>query len=103
MRKRAIVVMVWDMTDVDADGSNASDGLRRGLLTRTVYEVLTSSAGPMRSADVLSRVAELIDFTERELSTNASGQVRWRTAANAAMSWSTFGGWLTRDETGPTH
>ncbi|WP_328524539.1 AAA family ATPase [Kribbella sp. NBC_00359] len=52
----------------------------------------------MRSSEVLSRVAELIDFTARELSTNASGQVRWRTAANAALSWSTFGGWLTRDE-----
>ncbi|MGW5192428.1 AAA family ATPase [Kribbella sp. NPDC004138] len=83
------------MSDVDA-GEN--DGVRRGLLTRTVYQVLASGAGPMRSADVLSRVAERIDFTERELSANASGQVRWRTAANAAMSWSTFGGWLTRDE-----
>ncbi|NIK55790.1 AAA family ATPase [Kribbella shirazensis] len=86
------------MSDVDAGGSDANDGLRRGLLTRTVYEVLASGGGPMSSSEVLSRVAERIDFTEREMSTNASGQVRWRTAASVAISRSTFGGWLTRDE-----
>ncbi|QIK67288.1 AAA domain-containing protein [Nocardioides sp. HDW12B] len=87
------------MNDADSDGaSSPSDGVRRGLLTRTVYEVLAAGQSPMRSGDILSRVSELIGFNERELSTNASGQIRWRTAANAAMSWSTFGGWLTRDE-----
>lgn len=87
------------MTDVEAGkAADRNDGIRRGLLTRTIYEVLASGAGPMRSPEVLAQVAELMDFNEREMSTNASGQVRWRTAANAAMSWSAFGGWLTRDD-----
>ncbi|WP_165553131.1 AAA family ATPase [Kribbella speibonae] len=84
------------MSDVDAGGPDSNDGMRRGLLTQAVYEIL-AVGGPMRSADVLARVAERIEFSDRELSTNATGQVRWRTAATVAMSRSTFGGWLTRD------
>jgi len=89
-----------DVSEVNEDQTAASlgDGIRRGLLTRTIYEVLASSERPMRSAEVMAQVAEIIHFNEREMSANPSGQMRWRTAANAAMSWSTFGGWLARDE-----
>ena len=44
------------------------------------------------------RCESVIQFTDRELSTNSSGQERWRTAANAALSRRTFGGWLERDD-----
>lgn len=74
------------------------EDVRRGLLARTIYQVLATHGRPMRSREVLAEVAQSVTFNARELSTNPSGQLRWRTAANAAMSWSTFGGWLTRDE-----
>lgn len=84
-----------------ASSDNAAEqdqGIRRGLLSHAIYEVLAASGHSMPSRDVLAEVEQVVEFNDRELSTNQSGQVRWRTAANAAMSWSTFGGWLTRDQ-----
>ncbi len=78
------------------------DGVRRGLLARTAYEVLADAAEPLSGSAIMARVRERLQFTERELSTNASGHERWRTAANVAMSRSTFGGWLGRDDNGTT-
>lgn len=89
------------MTEVDEGLEDSrSDGVRRGLLARTIYEILATANRPLRALEVMTQVADRIDVNERELSTNRSGQVRWRTAANAALSWSTFGGWLERDEDG---
>jgi 5-methylcytosine-specific restriction protein B len=89
------------VTEVDEGVEDSrSDGVRRGLLARTIYEILATANRPLRALEVMTHVAERIDVNERELSTNRSGQVRWRTAANAALSWSTFGGWLERDEDG---
>ena len=77
----------------------ASEGdVRRGLLAQTAYQILADAGGPMSGGDVLTEVARQVEFNAREASTNASGQLRWRTAANAALSWSTFGGWLARDD-----
>jgi 5-methylcytosine-specific restriction protein B len=80
------------------EAPNPPDGIRRGRLAHTIYEVLATSGHPMRSAEVLAEVADGIDLNDRELSANPSGQARWRAAANAVLSWSTFSGWLTRDE-----
>lgn len=89
------------MTEVDEGVEDSrSDGVRRGLLARTIYEILATANRPLRALEVMTHVAERIDVNERELSTNRSGQVRWRTAANAALSWSAFGGWLERDADG---
>jgi 5-methylcytosine-specific restriction protein B len=89
------------MSEFGDDVDNGStDGVRRGLLTRTIYQLLAAEGGPVRSADLLSRVAEQIKFNQRELSTNDGGQIRWRTAASAALSRSAFRGWLTRDDNG---
>ena len=88
-------------SEVFVPGADAeNDGIRRGMLARAIYETLKASPEPLRALEVMGRLEGLLEFNERELSTNASGQVRWRTAANAALSWSTFGGWLTRDEGG---
>lgn len=86
------------MTKTETEDVSANDGVRRGRLTRAIYEVLDASAEPLRADQVLTRVAETVDFNERERSTNAGGQVRWRTAGNAALSWSTFFGWLERTD-----
>ena len=81
------------MADVDKGQEPvAEDGVRRGLLTHTIYEILQQSPVPMHSSEVLSRVDELVDFNDLESSKNASGQVRWRMAATRALSWSTFVG-----------
>jgi len=74
--------------------------VRRGLLTRTIYELLQESPEPMHSSAVLSRVEELIEFNDLESSKNPSEQLRWRVAATRALSWSTFVGWLERDAAG---
>jgi 5-methylcytosine-specific restriction protein B len=76
------------------------DGVRRGLLTRTLYEALAEAREPLPAGTVLQRVQERMDFTDRERSTNESGQQRWRTAASAALSRSTYAGWLERDDNG---
>ncbi len=54
----------------------------------------------MHSSEVLASVEQLVGFTDQELSKNASDQLRWRTAATRALSWSTFAGWLERDAAG---
>lgn len=83
-------------TDPAAD----DDGVRRGLLTRAAFEVLAEAPEPLQAGAVLAGIRERLQFTDRELSTNASGQERWRTAAGAALSRATFAGWLARDEGG---
>jgi len=89
------------VTDVDEGQIPvAEDGVRRGLLTHAIYEILQQSSVPMHSSEVLARVNELVAFNDHELSKNASDQMRWRTAATRALSWSTFAGWLERDAAG---
>lgn len=89
-------------TDVSASPAPATtdDGVRRGLLTRAAFEVVAEGTGPLQSSTVLAGIRERLQFTDRELSTNASGQERWRTAVSAALSRATFAGWLARDDTG---
>lgn len=82
------------------DPGTSPDGVRRGLLTRTAFEVVAEGTGPLQSSTVLAAIRGRVQFTDRELSTNASGQERWRTAASAALSRATFAGWLARDDTG---
>lgn len=78
----------------------SADGIRRGLLTRTALKVVAEGTEPLQSSTVMAGIRERLQFTDRELSTNASGQERWRTAAGAALSRATFAGWLARDDSG---
>lgn len=86
------------MTESTTRVESSDDGVRRGLLAWTIYELLASGSQPMKAAEILDLVAETVTLSERELSLNASGQPRWRTAANATLSRSTTGGWLERNE-----
>lgn len=84
----------------DETAESGPDKVRRGLLTRTIYQVLADASAPMRRGQVLQRVAESLALNDRELSKNPSDQLRWHTAASAALSRSTSGGWLERDAGG---
>lgn len=82
------------------DSGPDEEGVRRGLLARTAYQVLADAAEPLQGNAIMAQLRERVQFTDRELSNNASGQERWRTAANVTLSRSTFGGWLERDDSG---
>jgi 5-methylcytosine-specific restriction enzyme B len=70
--------------------------VRRPLLLRVMFDVLTEASEPMPVTTVLERVAERVELTPSELSRNASGSPRWDTFLRFASGWGSRIGWISK-------
>jgi 5-methylcytosine-specific restriction protein B len=69
---------------------------RRGLLTRTLFEVLRDADGPLAPKDAVAHVQQRVDLTPAELSLNKTGVQRFVTYLGFASSWASTVGWLAK-------
>jgi 5-methylcytosine-specific restriction protein B len=70
--------------------------LRRGLLTRTLFEVLRDAAAPLAGRDALAQVRDRLELSPAELSHNNTGVPRFETYLHFASSWASTVGWLAK-------
>jgi 5-methylcytosine-specific restriction enzyme B len=82
----------------------AEDQVRRGLLVKTVMEILHDASTKLQQAQVLDELRRRVELTPRELSLDGSGRSRWETAVGwhsggaATIGWmSKTGGWSITD------
>jgi 5-methylcytosine-specific restriction enzyme B len=82
----------------------AEDQVRRGLLVKTVLEILREAGTKIPQAQVLEELRRRVELTPHELSLNNSGHSRWETALGwhsggaATIGWmSKIGGWSITD------
>lgn len=78
------------------------DGVRRNLLTRTMFDVVGAADGPLTNRAVMQRVRDTLDLNEVELSLNNSGQERFNTFIGFASGWATKIGWIDKHRDGWT-
>lgn len=70
--------------------------VRRGLLTRTLFEMLRDAGEPVAPREALARVKSRVQPNQRELSLNDSGFPRFETYLRWASSWSSAIGWMAK-------
>lgn len=75
---------------------NPEPQIRRGLLTRTLFEMLRDAGEPVAPKDALARVKSHVQPNQRELSLNDSGFPRFETYLRWASSWSSAIGWMAK-------
>ena len=75
---------------------NDDTRVRRPLLLRVLFDVLTEAAEPMPVTHVLEHVADRVELTPSELSKNASGSPRWDTFLRFASGWGSKIGWISK-------
>ncbi len=82
----------------------AEDQVRRGLLVKTVLEILRDAGTKVSQSQVLDELRRRVELTPHELSLNNSGNSRWETAlawhsgGAATIGWmSKTGGWSITD------
>lgn len=75
---------------------NPEPQIRRGLLTRTLFETLRDAGGPLAPKDALAHVASQVPLNERELSRDPSGFPRYDHYLRWASTWSSAIGWIAK-------
>ncbi|MGH4018735.1 MAG: AAA family ATPase [Pseudonocardiaceae bacterium] len=70
--------------------------LRRGMLTRTLFELLRDAGQPVAPKDALAGVKGRVQPNQRELSLNDSGFPGFETYLRWVSSWSSAIGWMTK-------
>jgi 5-methylcytosine-specific restriction protein B len=75
---------------------NPEPQLRRGLLTRTLFEILRATGEPLAPKDALAAVASRVPLNPYELSLNASGIPRYETYLRFASTWGSAVGWMAK-------
>src|SRR5215217_2099734 len=75
---------------------NEDTRVRRPLLLRVMFDVLTEASEPIPVTAVLERVADRVELTPSELSRNASGWPRWDTFLRFASGWGSKIGWISK-------
>jgi 5-methylcytosine-specific restriction enzyme B len=75
---------------------NEDTRVRRPLLLRVMFDVLTEASEPIPVTAVLERVADRVELTPIELSKNASGSPRWDTFLRFASGWGSRIGWISK-------
>jgi 5-methylcytosine-specific restriction protein B len=79
-----------------------SDGVRRDLLIRAMFDVVGAADRPLKNREVMERVREAVQLNPVELSMNNSGQERFNTFIGFASGWATKVGWIDKHRDGWT-
>lgn len=74
--------------------------LRRGVIARTVADILTTADAPLPAKRVLDEVRTRIDLNEHELSLNNAGQQRFETFARFFSGWLVGAGLIEKSDAG---
>ena len=75
---------------------NEDTSVRRPLLLRVMFDVLTEALESMPVTAILERVGDRVELTPSELSKNASGSPRWDTFLRFASGWGSRIGWISK-------